>query len=273
MERIQGSEVDNLNYKELSELVGAIGEADLKNMVYIEDLILSLKNDKRKNVISLGARLDNRVKKYMAEIRRMKILYEFDKSFGDYKYVAGIDEVGRGPLAGPIVAAAVVLRNEEPLEEYMILGLNDSKKISHENRERLYDLIINNSLYYKISMMDNGDIDKLGIGYCNNMVFIKACSGLGIVPDIVLSDGYPIRNYNVNNRGIVKGDTKSASIAAASIIAKVYRDRLMEEYSKTYPNYGFEKNAGYGTQEHIDAIRKFGPTPIHRRSFLKSILD
>ncbi|MDP4089759.1 MAG: ribonuclease HII [Bacillota bacterium] len=272
MNRIVFSEINSLSYKDLNDITTSIANEDFNEASYISELIESLKNDARKNVCSLGLRLENRLTKYRAEMNRMRGLYEFDRSFGNYTYVAGIDEVGRGPLAGPIVAAAVVLKNENPLDECMILGLNDSKKISPEKRERLYDIITNNALYYKISQIENTDIDKLGIAYCNNMVFIRACSGLTLKPDLVLSDGYPIRGYAINNKGVVKGDTKSAAIAAASIIAKVYRDKLMEEYSRIYPQYGFEKNAGYGTQEHIDAIRKYGITPIHRKSFLSSLL-
>lgn len=273
MEHITDVDLNTLSYRSIFEFVEQLSHDKLRDEEYIFSLCAYLKNDNRKNVKGLGKKLENNLVKYKNEVERIEKLYEFDRGFGNFSRIAGVDEVGRGPLAGPIVAAAVILKNEAPLEQCMILGLNDSKKISKDNRERLYDIITSEALYYSIALLENTDIDELGIAYCNNRIFIDACDGLGVTPDFVISDGYPIRQYNIMNKGVVKGDTKSASIAAASIIAKVYRDRLMEQYSTIYPQYGFDKNAGYGTAEHIDAIKKYGITPIHRKSFLKSILS
>lgn len=263
--------LSDLSYKEIVDYVNSIEESSLKDSFTIQ-LIDYLKLDKRKNVNLLAKRLENKITIYQNEEYRVKSMYEFDKSFGSFKYVAGIDEVGRGPLAGPIVAAAVILDEDLKSDTDIILGLNDSKKVPLEKREKLSDIIIKKSLSYSIVAMTNDEIDKYGIGYCNNMIFINACKELSIKPDIVLTDGYPIKGYDVNNKSVIKGDAKSAAIAAASIIAKVYRDRLMREYSTKFPVYKFDKNVGYGTKEHIDAIKAHGITSIHRKSFLKDIM-
>ena len=198
-------------------------------------------------------------------------MYEFDKSFGDYNFVAGVDEVGRGPLAGPIVSCAVILDNKD-LDNNIILGLNDSKKIPQKKREELAKIIKEKALAYYIAISSNEEIDNKGIAYSNNKVFLEACTSLKVKPDLVLSDGYLVKNLNIDNKHVIKGDTKSAAIAAASIVAKVYRDNLMNEYSNEYPGYYFEENSGYGTTKHIEGIKKLGPCKIHRMSFLKNIL-
>ena len=253
---------ENLNsysFKVVSDLVKEL-DVNRDNKAQIKELADLLKEDKRKNVSN------NLIK----EEERVKNMYLFDKSFGDYKYVAGVDEVGRGPLAGPIVSAAVILDSSD-LDD-IILYINDSKKLSEHKREELSEIIKEKALSYSISMCDSKEIDEKGIGYCNNHVFIKACEGLNIKPDLVLSDGYLIKNFNGENKHVIKGDTKSACIACASIIAKVYRDNIMKEYHKKYPQYDFEKNVGYGTKTHVDALKEVGPTEIHRMSFLKNIL-
>lgn len=233
-----------------------------------EIIASTLKSDERKNVRTLGESVDKKLSGYRAEVERVKKLYAFDKSYG-YQCVAGVDEVGRGPLAGPIVAAAVIL--DEDFEN-IILGINDSKKLSHEVREELSEIIKEKAISYSIAVKDNNEIDSRGIGFCNNQVFKEAVEGLKVTPDMVLSDGYTIKEFDLANKAVIKGDTKSAAIACASIIAKVYRDRLMVDYSSEYPHYGFEKNVGYGTKEHIEAIENFGKCPIHRETFIKNIL-
>ncbi|MDT8716439.1 ribonuclease HII [Clostridium sp. 19966] len=260
------------SYNEIKEFVDGIKEKQFHDDIFVEEISNFLKEDKRKNVNKLGERLNNSINKYNKEVERVKKMYSFDLSFGKFDVIAGIDEVGRGPLAGPIVAAAVVLKNDISDLDEVILGLNDSKKIQADKREYLSDIIIESAESYNIALWDNIGIDEKGIAFCNNDIFIQAFKGLSVSPKLVLTDGYPIRGYTVNNVAVIKGDTKSASIAAASIIAKVYRDKLMKEYSKLYPEYGFDKNVGYGTKEHIEAIKKYGITPIHRKSFLKSIL-
>ena len=238
------------------------------NIEAYEIISNALLDDERKNVRSLGDVVKKTIEQYEKEVIRVKGLYDFDKSFG-YEVVAGVDEVGRGPLAGPIVAAAVVLNNND---KDLILRINDSKKISKDLREELSEIIKTKSISYSIAIKSNKEIDELGIGYCNNEIFKEAISSLNIKPDIVLSDGYTIKGFDMNNEAVIKGDTKSAAIACASIIAKVYRDKLMEEYSEKYTHYGFEKNVGYGTKEHMEAIVKHGSCDIHRETFIRNII-
>lgn len=236
------------------------------------DIINLLEQDSRKNVLSLAKSLKNKIEKKKAEIARVEKMYEFDRSFNVNGILAGVDEVGRGPLAGLIVSAAVVLDLNANYSD-IILQINDSKKLSPKKREELSKIIKEKALYFNIASIDEKTIDKMGIGYCNQKVLHDAAMGISTAPDFVLSDGYPIKKIEVNSSYAVKGDSKSASIACASIVAKVYRDNLMKQYAKKYPQYHFEKNSGYGSKEHIDAIKKFGPCEIHRRSFLKNILN
>lgn len=261
--------LSSYSFKVIGDLVKDL-EVRRDNKDEVKIIAELLKVDKRKNVSSLGSRIEKNINNFIKEEERVKNMYLFDKSFGDYKYIAGVDEVGRGPLAGPIVAAAVML-DYDTLDE-IILYINDSKKLSEHKREELSKIIKEKALSYSIAMCDNQEIDEKGIGYCNNEVFIEACKGLEIKPDLVLSDGYLIKNFQGENKHVIKGDTKSACIACASIIAKVYRDNIMKEYHNKYPQYNFKKNVGYGTKAHIDSLKENGPTEIHRMSFLKSIL-
>lgn len=263
--------LSSLNYKEVKGIVDKINVEEDYNKEGFNDLILQLKEDKRKNVASLGEKLAKNKTKIEKEVVRVRAMYEFDKSFGDYKYVAGVDEVGRGPLAGPIVACAVIL-DEADLDENLILWINDSKKLSEKKREELAEIIKEKALAYHIAECTNEEIDELGIAYANNKVFLDSCNNLEIKPDLVLSDGYLVKNIEIVNKSVIKGDTKSAAIAAASIVAKTYRDNLMKEYAKEYPHYGFENNAGYGTIKHIDGLKEHGSSKIHRQSFLTKIL-
>ncbi|MCD3298289.1 ribonuclease HII, partial [Clostridium botulinum] len=155
----------------------------------------------------------------------------------------------------------------------LILKINDSKKIKPELREELAEIIKEKAIAYCVAEIDNSEIDNKGIAWCNNEVLQRSVNGLKVKPDLVLSDGYKIKNCSIDNKFVVKGDAKSASIACASIIAKVYRDKLMQKYSEIYKDYAFDKNMGYGTKEHIDSIKKYGCTPIHRKSFLTNILN
>lgn len=225
--------------------------------------------DHRKNVRALGDTVHKSINNLHNEIERVKGFYDFDKSYG-YDVVAGVDEVGRGPLAGPIVAAAVILPKDS---EDLILRINDSKKLSKELREELSEIIKERAVSYSIAIKNSSEIDEKGIGYCNNEIFKEAIQGLSVVPDLVLSDGYTIKEFSYRNEAVIKGDTKSAVIACASIIAKVYRDDMMEEYSEKYPEYHFDKNVGYGTKDHIEAILNHGSCEIHRESFLRNILE
>ena len=181
-----------------------------------------------------------------------------------YKYVAGVDEAGRGPLAGPVVAAAVILP-----EEFSSNQLNDSKKLSSSKRETIYNELMNvdSKVISAFAVIDEVVIDKIIILRATHKSMDQSSSNLSIEPSFVIIDGMPIKDFPFNNESIIKGDSKSLSIAAASVIAKVERDRIMLNYSKEYPEYKFEKHKGYGTKLHLDALKKFGPCKIHRKSF------
>lgn len=266
------SDIRELNFKDIKAEFDKIDVIKMYKSTELCKLIEVLSNDPRKNVNTLASRLLKEKSKIEDEITRVKKMYEFDKSFGDYKFVAGVDEVGRGPLAGPIVSCAVIL-DLNALEDDIILWINDSKKLNEKKREELSEIIKERALAYHVSMCTSEEIDKRGIGICNNHVFLDACNNLNIRPELVLSDGYTVKGIDIPNKSVIKGDTKSACIAAASIVAKVYRDNLMKEYGEKYPYYAFEENAGYGTTKHIEGIKKYGPCKIHRMSFLKNIIE
>lgn len=184
-----------------------------------------------------------------------------------YTLVAGIDEAGRGPLAGAVYAAAVILP-----EDVFIPGLDDSKKLSEKKREELFDIICEKAVSYSIASASEAEIDEINILNATHLAMCRAAEGLGILPDYCIIDGNSIKGMPFPHETMVKGDAKSASIAAASILAKVSRDRYITELSKLYPEYEFEKHKGYGTKAHTDALLKYGPSPVHRKSFLKKIL-
>lgn len=262
--------ISEYNFKKVSELLSDI-KIDLKNEIVIKEIVGILSADERKNIKALSRKIENKFSKLKDEFSRVNSMYDFDKSFGDFKYVVGVDEVGRGPLAGPIVAAAVIL-DLHSLDD-IILGIKDSKALNNERREELSKIIKEKAIAYSIAECSNKEIDEKGIAYCNNRIFLDACRKLPVTPEIVLSDGYPVRNIEFLNKAVIKGDAKSASIACASIIAKVYRDNIMNDYHNTYTQYDFKQNAGYGTKSHIEAIQQYGPSEIHRMSFLNNILS
>lgn len=270
--KIINEEIQALSFSKIKEEISKISIVEeYKNNNY-KNIIKWLESDKRKNVLSLAGKLNKELKAYLNEVERVKAMYDFDKSFGEYKYVAGVDEVGRGPLAGPIVACSVML-DLNVLDDEFILYLNDSKKLKESKRKELADIIKEKAICYHISECSSYEIDEFGIGVANNKVFLDSCNLLSVKPDIVLSDGYLVKGIEIENKSVIKGDTKSACIAAASIVAKVYRDNLMKEYAKKYPHYDFENNVGYGTAKHIDAIKKYGKCEIHRNSFLKKLME
>ena len=197
------------------------------------------------------------------EIARTKAMSIFEEEYKDYPYIGGIDEVGRGPLAGPVVAGAVILPKDD-----MILYLNDSKKLSEKKREMLYDEIMNRAVATGIGMASPARIDEINILQATYEAMRMAIDNLKVRPDILLNDAVTIPQVDILQVPIIKGDAKSISIAAASIIAKVTRDRLMVEYDKVLPGYDFASNKGYGTKAHIAGLKELGPTPIHRRSFI-----
>ena len=208
--------------------------------------------------------------KLEAERARIETMKEFEYKFADKKFICGIDEVGRGPFAGPVVAGAVILPKDEE-----ILYLNDSKKLSEKKREELYDIIMDKAVAVGFGMEDSGVIDEINIKQATLKAMKKAIENLKnpktgekYVPDMLLVDAEHIPDIGISQVGIIKGDAKSVSIAAASIVAKVTRDRMMVEYDSIYPGYDFASNKGYGTAAHMAAIRELGMTPIHRRSFI-----
>ena len=198
----------------------------------------------------------------MSEIDLWK--YEHECNEEGYSVVCGVDEAGRGPLAGPVCAAAVIL--PEAIE---IPGLNDSKKLTDKKRRELYDVIMDQAVAYAVALVDEKTIDEINILQATFLAMSQAVDGLSVVPDIVLVDGNRAPALSAPVKTVVKGDSLSASIAAASILAKVTRDRLMELIDEEYPQYGFAVHKGYGTKRHYEALREFGATPIHRMSFLK----
>ena len=193
--------------------------------------------------------------------------YEAEKKNEGYKFIAGVDEAGRGPLAGPVFAACVILP-----DECIIDGINDSKKLSEKKREQLFEEITQKAVCYSISGIDEKTIDDVNILNATHMAMNKAVDEMVIKPDYVLIDGNSIKNMKTPHETIVKGDAKSISIAAASILAKVARDRFICSIADKYPEYELEEHKGYGTKVHTDALKKFGPCEIHRKSFLKKIL-
>lgn len=195
-----------------------------------------------------------------------KLVYERALLSQGCRYIAGVDEVGRGPLAGPVVCAAVIM----PLDsDQLVEGVDDSKKLSEKKREQLAEEIKNRALCYTIIEIDEQTIDEINILEATKLGMKRALETLEIPPDTVLTDGNMTLDVSFPQRSVIHGDALSYSIGAASIIAKVYRDHLMDEYAKTYPQYAFEKNKGYGTAAHIAGIKEYGLCPIHRRTFTK----
>ena len=190
--------------------------------------------------------------------------YEAEALKNGYTVICGTDEAGRGPLAGPVCAAAVILPHGLIIE-----GLNDSKKISEKKREKLYDVIIEKAISYGIAFATNEEIDEINILNASQLAMRRAVAMLSPSPDLVLVDGNIARDFEMDAQPIIKGDALSMSIAAASILAKVTRDRYCEEMDKAYPEYHFAQHKGYPTKEHMDLVRELGPCPIHRKTFLK----
>lgn len=265
--------LEKLTVKEIKDFLDIIksdycGESKSR----MKKLVKCMESDRRSSVRLAADSLTRHLEAYDSEVARVEGLYRFDKAYGDYRYIAGVDEVGRGPLAGPIVAASVILDRDSLENREIILGINDSKKLSPGLREELSGIIKSKALCFNIHQYSNVVIDEKGISWCNNEVLRNAAENLSVKPQLIISDGYPIRGAVIRNEFAVKGDSKSASIACASILAKVYRDGLMKEYDKLYPEYGFASNSGYGSMEHIEAIKRYGATEIHRKSFLSNIL-
>lgn len=201
------------------------------------------------------------------ELARLEAMREYEDTYDACAYICGIDEAGRGPLAGPVVAAAAVLP-----KDCQIFYLNDSKKLSEKKRDLLFDEIKEKAVAYGIGIVSPQVIDEINILQATYEAMRQAISQLNVIPEILLNDAVTIPGVDIMQVPIVKGDAKSVSIAAASILAKVTRDRIMMEYDQIYPEYGFAKHKGYGTAAHIAALKEYGPCPIHRRTFIKKFV-
>lgn len=222
--------------------------------------------DERKGVQKLVEQGHKRIQVLEQEKERLKQMREFEREYEHLGYICGIDEVGRGPFAGPVVAGAVILP-----PDCEILYVNDSKQLSEKMREQLYDEIMEKAVSVAVGHASPQRIDEINILQATYEAMREAVSKLDVTPQILLNDAVTIPQITIPQVPIIKGDAKSISIAAASIVAKVTRDRLMREYDKIMPEYGFASNKGYGSKEHIEAIKKYGPTPIHRRSFIHNV--
>lgn len=222
--------------------------------------------DERKGVQKLVEQGNKRIQALEQEKERLKQMREFEREYEHLGYICGIDEVGRGPFAGPVVAGAVILP-----PDCEILYVNDSKQLSEKMREQLYDEIMEKAVSVAVGYASPQRIDEINILQATYEAMREAVSKLDVTPQILLNDAVTIPQITIPQVPIIKGDAKSISIAAASIVAKVTRDRLMREYDKIMPEYGFASNKGYGSKEHIEAIKKYGPTPIHRRSFIHNV--
>ena len=222
--------------------------------------------DERKGVQKLVEQGHKRIQTLEQEKERLKQMREFEREYEHLGYICGIDEVGRGPFAGPVVAGAVILP-----PDCEILYVNDSKQLSEKMREQIYDEIMEKAVSVAVGYASPQRIDEINILQATYEAMREAVSKLDVTPQILLNDAVTIPQITIPQVPIIKGDAKSISIAAASIVAKVTRDRLMREYDKIMPEYGFASNKGYGSKEHIEAIKKYGPTPIHRRSFIHNV--
>ncbi len=258
------SEIKN-EYKSISEYAVMDYEKEMKAL---EAFIDKYKIDKRTGVQSVVTSADKRLGKLNAEIERVQSMMIYERENRElYHRICGVDEVGRGPLAGPIVTAAVILP-----EDFIIPYINDSKKLNEKRREELFEIITENAISFAYGIKSEKEIDEIGVGKADSLAMKEAVLSLDTPADMVLVDAFPIPGIDVKQIPIIKGDAKSVSIAAASIIAKVTRDRMMKEYSEKYPEYGFDSNKGYGSADHIAAIKKYGPCDIHRRSFISNFV-
>lgn len=246
--------------KKISVIKAELEATDTANLL---EFIEAYKTDTRGGVQKIVETAEKRRQKFFDELARTENLKKYEKEYDSFSYICGIDEVGRGPLAGPVVAGAVILP-----KDCDILYINDSKKLSAAKREELYEEIMEKAVSVGLGFVDPKRIDEINILQATYEAMRQAISKLNPQPDLLLNDAVTIPQVSIKQVPIIKGDAKSISIGAASIIAKVTRDRLMEEYDHMFPGYGFASNKGYGSAEHIKAIKGQGPTPIHRQSFI-----
>lgn len=233
----------------------------------LPELIEAFESDERAGVRKLAESAKKRLAAIERERERIEHLRVYEEQYGQYEYICGIDEVGRGPLAGPVVAGAVILP-----KGCRILYINDSKQLSEKKREELYQVIQEQAITCAVGYATPERIDEINILQATYEAMRDAISKLTPQPDILLNDAVTIPGVPIRQVPIIKGDAKSITIGAASILAKVTRDRLMTEYDKVFPEYDFAGNKGYGSPAHIQALKKYGPTPIHRKSFIKNFV-
>ena len=229
----------------------------------LQSFIDAYREDERASVRKLVETAEKRQGRYQAELERIEILKTYEKQYSEYSLICGIDEVGRGPLAGPVCAGAVILPRD-----CHILRINDSKKLSEKVREELYREITEQAVAWSVGLVSHERIDEINILQATYEAMRQAIAKLSPQPDLLLNDAVTIPGVGIRQVPIIKGDAKSISIGAASIVAKVTRDHMMEVYDEMYPGYGFASNKGYGSAEHIRALKELGPTPIHRRTFI-----
>lgn len=234
----------------------------------LESVLKELETDERPGVQKLVVQYRKKWEKYLAECQRIENMRVYEKKYDHCQYICGIDEVGRGPLAGPVVTCAVILP-----KDCRILYVNDSKKLSEKKREELYEIIMREALDVSIGIESPEVIDEINILQATYSAMRKSIEGLKVKPDVVLADAVTIPGISCPQEPIIKGDAKSITIAAASIVAKVTRDRMMQEYDKLYPEYDFASNKGYGTEKHVQALKTIGPSPIHRHSFIGNFVE
>lgn len=229
-----------------------------------KELLEDLKNDERKGIQTLIERYEKKEQKKRQQLERYQQMLTFEEKAiaAGHKWVAGVDEAGRGPLAGPVTAAAVILPHD-----FLLPGLNDSKQLKEEERNRFYQVITEKAISYHVSVISNETIDQVNILEATKLAMQQAIAGLSPVPDHVLIDAVPLLEVPFSSEVIIKGDTRSVSIAAASILAKVTRDRIMQHMHKEYPVYDFQTNKGYGTKKHMEGLARHGVSPYHRISF------
>ncbi len=233
----------------------------------LDQFIQTYREDTRKGVIHLVKRAQKDKQAYIDEVARVESMLEYERQLPLDYCVGGIDEAGRGPLAGPVVAAVVILNPKDP-----ILYIDDSKKLTSKKRDALYEEIIQRATAYGIGVVSEEDIDSINILQATYKAMQHAINQCQVAPDHLLNDAVIIPDVSIPQTKIIQGDSKSLSIAAASILAKVTRDRLMLAYDELYPEYGFKSNKGYGSAEHIKQLKNIGPCPIHRKSFIKNFV-
>ena len=250
--------------KSIGEIKKEFEQADRQTLLSLYE---AYADDNRAGVVSLISKYKKKEEKLEEEKKRIENMSIYERKYADFQYICGIDEVGRGPLAGPVVAGAVILP-----KDCDILYLNDSKKLSEKMREALYDEIMEKAVATGIGIVGPGRIDEINILQATYAAMRMAIDNLKVRPDLLLNDAVTIPEVDIKQVPIIKGDAKSISIAAASIIAKVTRDRLMVQYEEVLPGYGFASNKGYGSSAHIQAIQEMGATPIHRQSFIKNFV-